>query len=274
MTSLHQLRRRWRAWRLPAGQRAFLQQPAADRPAGESSTSALRVLVVGIYLSEKPHRVPHLIEAYAAGRHRVDQIWVALGNGPLPPAHAEIEHLRWDGMAPKFVILNQLLAVRDLQTYDYLLISDDDIALCPGFMDAYLAWIRRCDFSIAQPARAPHSYKDHRIALQRCWVKARQTCFVEIGPLLSLDRAARRHLLPFDESSPMGWGYDFVWPLLAQQQGLRMGIVDATPIDHSYRPQSATYSRDANREVAERFLQAHPHLRRCEAYRTVRRYYR
>lgn len=269
--SLRTLRERFRDWRRPARQRAFLRQATAPMPSGGGSVP-LRILVVGIYLSERAHRSQQLIEAYGATAHQVDQLWVAIGNGPMPEAQAPFAHLRWSEKAPKFVILNRVLAKRDLDVYDYVLISDDDIVLCRGFVDAYLAWIAHCKFSIAQPARARHSFKDHRFALQRRWIKARQTRFVEIGPVVSFDRAARRCLLPFDESSPMGWGYDFVWPVIAQDQGLRMGIVDATPVDHSFRPQSATYSRDANREVAERYLQTHAHLPRCDALRILHSY--
>lgn len=268
------LREKFRAWRRPARQRAFLASCKALPPRTTSTPiPGRRVLVVGIYLSEHSHRAEHLVEAFSASsRHQVDQVWIAIGNGPEVASAIPIQHLRVSQKIPKFVLLNRVMGQRDLSSYDYVLISDDDIALCNGFLDAYLEWLSRCGFSIAQPARARHSFRDHRFVLQRRWTHARETRFVEIGPLFSLDRSAIPVILPFDESSPMGWGLDMVWPLLAQRNGLRMGIVDATPIDHSYRAQAATYSRDANREVAERYLAVNAHLSRDEAMTVLRRY--
>lgn len=268
------LGRKFAAWRRPARQRAFLGHCRARRPQPAAApTRGLHVLVVGIYLSEQAHRASHLIRGFAATtHHQVEQVWTAIGDGPDADAGIPVRRLRVATPTPKFVLLNRIVRRLETSAYDYLLVTDDDIALCDGFLDAYLAWLQCCGFSIAQPARARHSFRDHRFVLQRHWFGARQTRFVEIGPLFSLDRAAMRVVLPFDESSPMGWGYDTVWPVLARRHGLRMGIVDATPVDHSYRAQAATYDRDHHRNVAERYLRRNPHLSRDEAMVVLRRF--
>jgi hypothetical protein len=48
-----------------------------------------------------------------------------------------------------------------------------------------------------------------------------------------IDRSVYPIVLPFDRRSPTGWGLDFVWPVLMESNGLRMGIVDATPVSYS-----------------------------------------
>src|SRR5439155_5541514 len=118
---------------------------------------------------------------------------------------------------------------------------DDDIALPRGFLDAFLGLQGRTGLALAQPARTHDSYYDHPIVERQLGVQARRTRFVEIGPLVSMRRDAAALLLPFDERSPMGWGYDNLWPLILGRHGLGMGIIDATPVNHGLRKPTAEY---------------------------------
>ncbi len=124
----------------------------------------------------------------------------------------------------------------------------------------------------AQPARTHDSYIDHAIVEQRDGLEARRTRFVEIGPLFSMRRDAVRHLFPFCEESPMGWGYDFVWPVVMERAGLRMGIIDATPIAHNLRKSVTYYDHDSAWREMEAFLAKRHHLTRREAYSIVEAY--
>jgi hypothetical protein len=103
-------------------------------------------------------------------------------------------------------------------------------------------------------------------------LSARWTRFVEIGPVFSMRRDAARLLLPFDEASPMGWGYDFIWPVILERAGLRLGIVDAVPVDHNLRAHGAHYDYDSSRETMAEFLVPRPHLSRHEAFTIVESY--
>lgn len=122
-----------------------------------------------------------------------------------------------------------------------MLICDDDIDLPAAFIDRYLDRVTKYDFALAQPARTHDSYIDHSIVEQLDGFDARRTRFVEIGPHFSVAREVYPHLLRFDESSPMGWGYDFVWPVVMEEIGRRMGIVDATPVARKLRKPVAHY---------------------------------
>jgi hypothetical protein len=129
-------------------------------------------------------------------------------------------------------------------------------------------------FALAQPARTINSYIDHALVRHRPWLRARRTRFVEIGPVFCIERSLYPVLLPFDEASPMGYGYDLVWPLQVSAAGGKMGVIDATPVDHSLRGRGAAYSSDAEIQTMAEYLAERAHLRASEAFRTLRRYYR
>jgi hypothetical protein len=226
----------------------------------------LRVLVLGIYLTDRANQAPHLMRRFAEStRHAVTQRWAAIGEACVPAECRDLTVCHRVEPVAKFKLLNEMLAAQACADFDYLLFTDDDIAVQHGFVDAYLSWLQKYRLCVAQPARTRHSYHGHRFVLQRRFVRVRETRFVEIGPLFSFDRQAVTELLPFDETSPMGWGYDYVWPARLQQLGRRMGIVDATPVDHSYRAQYTTYSLPEHRGVMKAFLSRHSHVPRKDA---------
>ena len=70
----------------------------------------------------------------------------------------------------------------------------------------------------------------------------------------------------------MGWGYDFVWPCVAQAHGLRLGIVDAVPVAHSLRKPVAHYDYAAVKGEMENFLRERAHLTKADAFQIVESY--
>jgi hypothetical protein len=232
-----------------------------------------RVLVLGIYLAARPHTAEHLMAAFARpGRCRVEQRWVALHGAPATPLQ-RAHTVRVEGRSlPKFRLLNALLRVVDPAPFDYLLVCDDDVRLPRGFLDAFIGWQRRLGFALAQPARTLNSHVDHELVRQRPWLVARRTRFVEIGPLFCLQRSLFDVLLPFDEASPMGWGYDFVWPLQVEAARATMGVIDATPVDHSLRGRGEAYGWQRELTAMSDYLAERPHLSARQAFRVLRRY--
>ena len=73
-------------------------------------------------------------------------------------------------------------------------------------------------------------------------------------------------LLPFDQSAPMGWGLDFVWPRQLEARGLRLGIIDAVPLRHSLRKPVAHYDYDDTNQAMSAFLSSHEHVERQKAF--------
>jgi hypothetical protein len=227
-------------------------------------------LILGVYLSAQENNIEHIVKEFSSSRKwDVKQKWAAVGGVARTQAVNNATSFLLEEIMPKFIVLNRLLANEILGDYDFVLISDDDISLPDNFLDNYLDLVLRYGFALAQPARTHQSYIDHHFVAQMEGLVARRTRFVEIGPLISIRRDFFSILLPFDETSPMGWGYDFVWPCLVEERGLRMGIIDATPVEHSLRKPVAYYSYKDASGTMEAFLSGKDHLSRGEAYTII-----
>lgn len=232
-----------------------------------------QVLVLGVYLADRANTIEHLVAELAASRTCVvDQKWVALRGGPPSPAVAAVTVRNAPERMAKFTFLNYLCATTAWRHYDYLLLVDDDIRLQSEFVDRFVELVRRFDFALAQPARTPNSYIDHAITVQVEGCLARETRFVEIGPVVCLRRDFARLVVPFDEGAPMGWGLDLVWPQVAGEHGLRLGIVDSTPVDHSMRQPAAAYDGSVTGKLMREYLRKRRHLRSEEAQVIVATY--
>jgi hypothetical protein len=231
-----------------------------------------RVLVVGIVLADVANLAGSIAQSLASSREwTVEQQWVAIGKSPLRDASLQVLETL-SSSEPKFVILNRLLGSTNLCDYDYVIITDDDIELPAFFLDRYLAWIGKYDFALAQPARTHDSYIDHRFVEQLDGITARQTRYVEIGPLFSMRADALPILTPFDVTAPMGWGYDFTWPLAMNAEKLKMGIVDAVPVSHKLRKPVVNYVHSDADGQMKKYLASRPHLKPEEAFYIVESY--
>jgi hypothetical protein len=230
-----------------------------------------RVLVCGAYFADRENCIAAEIEEYSASRqHQVEQRWVALDFGAAETWKCPGTVAVVTEPTPKFTLMNSLLG--ELETFDYVIVSDDDVDLPRGFIDQFLESVEKFQFALSQPARTPDSYIDHFITTRMPGVDARLTRFVEIGPIFCIHRSAFNVLLPFDLRSPMGWGYDFVWPAVIERSGLRMGIVDATPVGHTIRKSMTYYSKPIVEEQMNALLAANPHLPKAEAFTVLEAY--
>jgi glycosyltransferase involved in cell wall biosynthesis len=229
-----------------------------------------KVLVLGIYLADQSNCIEHVVERLAdTQRFRATQAWVALGGEPPSPRVAAVTVRVLRQPTPKYAILNDLLAAHDLSEYDYVVSADDDITIPACFLDQFLTLQGDLDFVIAQPARTGNSYLDHPIVEQQLGVVARQTQFVEIGPLVSFHRSVYDIVFPFDLTSPMGWGYEYVWAYRLAQLQWKMGIIDALPIEHNLRKPVANYNWDDADQCRAAYLAKHPHLSAEECFRVI-----
>jgi hypothetical protein len=227
------------------------------------------VLVVGVYLADRENRVLDLCESFRSSRHwDVEQRWIALGAHP-PAALADVT-VAVALPTPKFTLINEQLRSVLLDRYAYVVVCDDDVTVPPRFLDEYLASVEQHDFALAQPARTHDSYTDHHFVMQLRGIRARQTRFVEIGPVFSMRADAARLLTPFDEASPMGWGYDFVWPVQMAHARLKMGIVDACPVAHNLRKPVTNYSWDRAKAEMDALLARRPHLDPADSFMIVK----
>lgn len=229
-----------------------------------------RVLVVGVCLTDQLNTADRIVAVLNESRWcRVSQRWAALGAEPSGHSVPAVTVLIVRDRVPKFAIVNQILQGVDLGKYEYVLMTDDDIVLPDGFLDVFIEQQQSLDFAIAQPARTGNSYVDHPIVEQHLGVIARRTRFVEIGPVVSFHRSVFPLVFPFDLTSPMGWGYENVWSYQLAKRGLRMGIIDAAPVDHSIRPPVANYSWSSGDAGREALLGRREHLTIDECMRVL-----
>jgi GT2 family glycosyltransferase len=231
-------------WRLASGQRRALHLAARDLPPQR------RVLVLGV---ERP-----------AHRAMFQKVRAELARS----RHEVRIHTREPGELGKFENLNLLLAEHRPDAHDWLLIIDDDVALPRGFLDSLLFLAERFSFDLLQPAHRANSHAAWDITRRRAASVARETPFVEIGPVTALSRRTFPEMLPFPPLR-MGWGLDLHWAALARERGWRCGVLDALAIGHTQAPAASSYSREAAVSEARAFLAEHPYLSAREAQQTL-----
>ncbi len=177
----------------------------------------------------------------------------------------------------KFQNLNLLLRAREggigeggnsIDDYHWLLVIDDDVQLPSGFLDRFLFLCERFSLVLAQPAHRLSSHAAWPVTRRHWRSVARETRFVEIGPITAFARATFPVLLPFPELR-MGWGLDAHWAALARQHRWRCGVIDAVPIRHSAAPVAAAYPREDAIAEARSFLAQRPYLSARQAALTL-----
>ncbi|HEX3391405.1 MAG TPA: glycosyltransferase [Solirubrobacteraceae bacterium] len=172
------------------------------------------------------------------------------------------------GDAGKFENLNRMLATEYVEDFDWLFVLDDDIALPNGFVDRFLFLAERFSLDLAQPAHRAASHAAWRVTRRRRGAVARETRFVEIGPVTAFARGTYPELLPFPPLR-MGWGLDLHWAALAAEHSWRCGVIDAVAIAHRSAPAASAYSREQALSEARAFLRERPYLRAADAQQTL-----
>ena len=243
--------------RTSSGRRTPKNRPSSSRVVGRP-----RVLVIGIFLAEEPNYIEELVGVFSgAADVDVEQRWVCVKGTAPNKAIAAVTVRELHARAPKWQIVNELISTEDVRGFDYVMVCDDDVLLAKDFVDRFIAEQQSVDFALAQPARTWRSHTDHPIVRRRLFTRARETNFVEIGPVVSFRRDFMRLVYPFSEESPMGWGYDLTWPVVASQDGLAIGIIDGVPVDHSLRARSALYDYREQVNLMGAYLSKRPHVR-------------
>jgi len=199
-----------------------------------ASAPVRRVHVVAVDVPARRDDLQGVFRALRDSRHQVTTSLAPLGD------------------RGKFQNINIGLADVDLSGVDWLIVVDDDVAFPTHFLDQFIYTCEAAALKIAQPA---HRFRSHTTwaITQRYWNSlAHLTHFVECGPLTAFHRDVFDRVLPFPESR-WAWGVDVVWAEIARRDGFRIGVVDATPIEH-LRPVAATYDAEAARREARALL--------------------
>jgi GT2 family glycosyltransferase len=228
-----------------------LQATKLRRSLRRSATAAPRrkVLVLTIVSNSSPSLVDEQRAELGRSKHQVDLRVAAAGS---------------EG---KFANLNALCSNQPIGDFDWVVVLDDDVKLPTGFLDSFLHACEQAGFQIAQPAHRLSSHAAWPITRRQRGVRSRRTTFVEIGPVTAFSPEAANELIPFPDLQ-MGWGLDAHWAAIAAKRGWPIGIVDATPIDHSLRQVASDYPRAEAIAEAQQFLADKPYVSRDQV-RTI-----
>jgi hypothetical protein len=233
------------AWLTLSGTRRRINRLAAAQP-------RRTVLIAALYSPDSKCIGPTLDELRAS-RH---DIHVVAGSTEELPGG-------------KFENLAALLA--DQHAADWTVVVDDDVRLPRNFLDGFIALAEAFGFDLAQPAQTLASHAAWASARRVPMSVARRTNFVEIGPLTGFGRRAAAELLP-PPPLKMGWGLDLHWGALAEQRGWKLGVIDALPVRHEWRPVAGSYSSADATAEAQRFLAGKPYVEAADAGRTIEEY--
>jgi len=183
--------------------------------------------------------------------------------------HAVSFHQIGVGTAGKFENLDRLLEAHPAAGHDWLLVIDDDVVLPHGFLDRFVFLADRFGLRLAQPAHRARSHAAWTVTRRRRGSVARETAYVEIGPVSAFHAATFSTLLPFPPLRA-GWGLDAHWAAVAAQRGWLLGVIDATAIRHGLRQIAVAYDRTAAVAEGQAYLVGRPYLRAEQANRTLR----
>jgi hypothetical protein len=203
---------------------------------GRKAAAAERVLVVGINVQTRPGDILKVTAQLGSDRH---EVIVSVTDMQAKGKFENIEDAILD-------------CGRPLSSFDWLIIVDDDVALPKGFLDGYLEIAKALDLSLSQPAHKFASHASYAVTQRRWGTIARETRFVEIGPLTVVRAAAFKLIVPFPKSR-WCYGVDAFWSEEMARAGLRCGVVDALPIRH-LRPVAASYDMRQAAEEGEALM--------------------
>jgi hypothetical protein len=235
---------------LDARRWATLEPLRLHRAAHREPRRRLRVLAIGIEREDRANLMSQARAELARSRHDVEVATRGVGG------------------RGKFENLNALLDAHPLDGRDWLVVLDDDVALPRGFLDNFLFLAERFELKLAQPAHRRRSHAAWRVTRRRGGSVARETGFVEIGPVCAFHRDTFATLLPYPPLEA-GWGLDSHWAALAREHGWKIGVVDATPIRHALRPIADSYRRADAVAEAQAFLAGRAYVTAAEAQRTL-----
>jgi hypothetical protein len=223
-----------------------------------------RVLVLSSY--RRGASLRRAVQELSSERHTVTLALGAVGESD-PALRDSTVTARLSG--GKFENLNRILdEVQPADEFDWTLVVDDDVVLPARFLDRFVALCGRLGLDLAQPAQTRRSHAAWRVTHRRAASVARETRFVEIGPVTAFGRKPAAELLPFPRLR-FGWGLDLHWAALAGERNWRLGVVDALPVGHEATPVASAYDRAAAIDEGQRFLARRPYLPAPAAQETL-----
>lgn len=153
------------------------------------------------------------------------------GDGPYQTVADELVLSRKGG---KFDVYQEHLTAFPelLDGYDLIWFADDDLVADAARIELLSAEMQRFELSIGQPSLTAESYFSHLYTLNSPSFRLRYAGAVEcMAPCMT--QALVRELLPYFAESPTGWGFDWIWTRLAEDNRYRAAVIDSVAIVHT-----------------------------------------
>jgi hypothetical protein len=188
----------------------------------------------------------------------------------LGEVHPDLaRHTVGHGPGGRFELFNRL--AEGVPERQWLAIADDDSRIAwPWTLATFLTVCARFGFDLAQPAQVWYSFHWSSFNEQHHGVIARETTYVESGPILAISPRLRPRIMPFPEDTTMGYGEDLNWTDFVAE-GYRLGVVDGVPLEH-LNPVAALYDTGPERVRGEAILAEHGLDHITQVMHTLRRF--
>lgn len=158
------------------------------------------------------------------------------------------------GPTARFAALRALAADAVADGAEWVLASDDDVALPADALGTLVSLCGAAGLAAGQPAHDPHGFPSHEFTLARPLSLVRDSQFIETGPTICVRRDWWDRFTEPCAGMGMGWGAELVWSDL-RSAGARLGIVDAVPVRHLVPP-GRSYDQEPERRRLSGMLHA------------------
>jgi hypothetical protein len=135
------------------------------------------------------------------------------------------------GPGLRFTHLNWLYGAKSIEEGSWVVLTDDDFLFTKGGLTQTISLMKRAGFSFAQPGQSILGWWTSLFNVARPFSMARDTNYVEQGPLVIADPAFASQILPFPEDGDMGWGIEAQWYRIKEGR-FRIGVIDACRLSH------------------------------------------
>ena len=184
--------------RADAGLDALLRRSGVDAALDAASRAAppADVLVLGV--DGRRSRMRPAAKELLRSVHRVRVVLGTMADAPTPGLEDVTVATGLRG--GKFENANTLLAgalAGGAPRPRWTILLDHDVILPPRFLDRFLAAAEHFGFVLCQPALTLNSFSSHAVTRRRPGLVARETHFVEIGPVQAFREEAHGVLVPF-----------------------------------------------------------------------------
>jgi hypothetical protein len=227
-----------------------LLRKASSAP--ESINSALKndppVLLLMVYRTKNAQLVKALLRQVNSNADV--RLWAL---GEIAPELAD--QTIGSGLGARFSNFNKLYNAKPIQEGSWVVLADDDVLFVRGSLTRTIGIMKLAGLSLAQPSQSILGWWTSLFNVARPFLVARDTNYVEQGPLLVVDPLFAKLILPLPEENDMSWGIEAEW-YRAKEGRYRIGVIDDCRVVHWGRNATTYPAGPEMRSMHERLRKA------------------